>query len=151
MALVHVTDFRLHAEGVQEVNAAEAEDGLLAEAIVGVATVEVVGEAAVPGVVAVDVGVEQEDGDDVAGVADDVEAPRAERELAALEGDGNRLVGRGKGRFGRPDDVALGLLTVGVEVLFEVAAAMDERDGDEGDAGVGGGTEGIASQHAEAA
>ena len=151
VALVHVADFGLHAEGVQEVNAAEAEDGLLAEAIVGVATVEVVGEAAVPGVVAVDVGVEQEDRDDVAGVADDVEAPGAEGDLAALHGDGDGLVGGGEGRFGRPDDVALGLLAMGVEVLLEVAAAMHERDGDEGNAGIGGGAEGIAGQHAEAA
>ncbi len=151
VALVHVADFGLHAEGVQEVNAAEAEDGLLAEAIVGVAAVEVVGEAAVPGVVAVDVGVEQEDGDDVAGDADDVEAPGAEGDLAALHGDGDGLVGGGERRLGRPDNVALGLLAGGVEVLLEVAAAMHERDGDQGNAGIGGGAEGVAGQHAEAA
>ncbi len=64
---------------LEQGDAAEAEDGLLAEAVVGVAAVEVVGEAAVVGVVAFDVGVEQEDGDDVAGDADDVEAPGADR------------------------------------------------------------------------
>ncbi len=151
VALVHVTNLRLHAEGVQEVNAAEAENGLLAETVVSVAAVKVVGEAAVPGVVAVDVGVEEEDGDDVAGVADDVETPGAEGDRAALQRDGDGLVGGGEGRFRRPDDVALGLLTAGVEVLLEVAATVDERDGDEGNAGIGGGAEGIAGQHAEAA
>ncbi len=45
-----------------------------------------VGEAAVPGVVAFDVGVEEEDGDDVAGDADDVEAPGADKYLTALHG-----------------------------------------------------------------
>ena len=124
VALVHVADFGLHAEGVQQGDAAEAEDGLLAEAVVGVAAVEVVGEAAVPGVVAFDVGVEQEDGDDVAGDADDVEAPGADEDFAALHGDGDDLLGSGERGFGRPDDVGLGLLADGVEVLLEVSAAM---------------------------
>ena len=82
MALVHVIDLGLAAEGVEERDAAEAEDGLLTEAVVGVAAVEVVGESAVPGVVAVDVGVEEEDGNDVAGDSDDVEAPGADEDLA---------------------------------------------------------------------
>ena len=36
------------------------------------------------------------------------------------------------------------------EVLAEVAAAMDERDGDHGGGGVGGGAEGVAGEHAQA-
>ena len=86
VALVHVIDLGLTGEGVEQGDSAEAEDGLLTEAIVGVAAVEVVGEVAVPGVVAFDVGVEQEDGDDVAGDADDVEAPGADEYLTALHG-----------------------------------------------------------------
>ena len=57
----------------------------------------------------------------------------------------------GEGGLRRPGDVGLGLLAFGVEVLLEVAAAMGERDGDHGGAGIGRGTEGIAGQHAEAA
>ncbi len=69
MALVHVEDGRIAAQGAEDGEAGEAEDGLLTETVVGVAAVEVVGELTVPGVVAFDVGVEQEDGDDVAGDA----------------------------------------------------------------------------------
>ena len=98
-------DLGLTVEGVEQSDAAEAEDGLLTEAVVGVAAVEMVGEAAVPGVVAFDVGVEQEDGDDVAGDADDVEAPGANEDLAALHGEGDDLVGAGKRRLGRPGNV----------------------------------------------
>ena len=105
VALVHVVDLGFTAEGVEQSDAAEAEDGLLTEAVVGVAAVEMVGEAAVPGVVAFDVGVEQEDGDDVAGDADDVEAPGADEDLAALHGEGDDLVGAGKSGFGRPGNV----------------------------------------------
>ena len=84
VALVHVIDLGLYAEGLQKSDAAEAKDGLLAEAIVGVAAVEVVGKLAVPGVIAFDVGVEEEDGDDVAGGSDDVEAPGADLDLTVL-------------------------------------------------------------------
>ena len=150
VALVHVVDLGFTAEGVEQSDAAEAEDGLLTEAVVGVAAVEVVGEAAVPGVVAFDVGVEQEDGDDVAGDADDVEAPGADEDLAALHGEGDDLVGAGKRGLGRPGNVGLGLLADVGELLAEVAAAMDERDGDHGGGGVGGGAEGVAGEHAEA-
>ncbi len=151
VALVHVVDLGLHAERLQHGDAAEAEHGLLTEAVVGVAAVEVVGEMAVVGVVAFDVGVEQEDGDDVALDADHIEAPGADGDLAALHGDGDGLLRAGQGGLGRPGHVGLGLLANGVEMLAEVSAAMDEGDGDHGGGGVGGGAQGIAGEHAQAA
>ena len=57
VALVHVVDLGLDAERLQQGDAAEAEHGLLAEPVVGVAAVEVVGQPAVLGVVAFEVGV----------------------------------------------------------------------------------------------
>ena len=48
VALVHVIDLGFTFECVEESDTAEAEDRLLTEAVVGVAAVEVVGEAAVP-------------------------------------------------------------------------------------------------------
>ena len=105
VALVHVIDLGFTGECVEQCDAAEAEDGLLTEAVVGVAAVEVVGEAAVPGIVAFDVGVEQEDGDDVASDADDVEPPGADEDLATLHGQGDELIGAGKRCLGRPGDV----------------------------------------------
>ena len=88
VALVHVVDLGLEAEGAQQGYATEAEHGLLTEAVVGVSAVEVVGEAAVVGIVAFEVGVEQKDGDDVAGDADNVKTPGADGDFAALHGDG---------------------------------------------------------------
>ena len=132
-------------------NAAETEDGLLTKTIVGVAAVEVVSQGAVVGVVAFDVGVQQEDRDDVAGAADDIEPPGANRELAALHLDGDRRAGGGQDCLGRPDDVGLGLLAGGVEVLLEIAVAMDQGDRHHGGAGVGCRTQRVAGQHAETA
>ena len=133
VALVHVVDLGFAAECVEQRDAAEAEHGLLAEAVVGVAAVEVVGEAAVVEVVAFDVGVEQEDGDDVAGDAHDVEAPGADaRILRPCMVSVMISLALGQRGLGRPGDVGLGLLAEVVEVLAEVAAAMHQGDGDHG-------------------
>jgi hypothetical protein len=150
VALVHVIDDRLAGEGVKQGDAAEAEDRLLTEAVVGVAAIEVVGEAAIPGVVAFDIGVKQEDGDDMSSNADDVEAPGTDEDLTVLQRKGDDLVGAGKGCFRRPGNVGLGLLPDIGELLAKVAAAMDQRDRDHRTAGVGGGAQSVASEHAEA-
>ncbi len=139
----------MQPSALQQGNAAEAEDRLLTEPVVGVAAVEMVGKMAVPFVVAFDVGVEQEDGDDVAGDADDVEAPGADENFASLHGQSDDSVSAGQGGFRRPGNVCLGLLALIVEALAEVAATMDERDCDHGTAGVGRGAESVASQHAQ--
>jgi hypothetical protein len=85
VAFVHVIDLGLGAEGLKESDTAEAENGLLTETIEGVAAVEVIGELAVPGVVAFDVAIEEEDGDDMAGSSDYVIAPGLKVKLAALD------------------------------------------------------------------
>ena len=100
MALVHVVNVGATSERVQKMDAAETEHGLLTEAVEGVAAVEVVGEGAVPGVVAFDVGVEEEDGDDVAGDADGVKAPGTDLDVPAVHEDVDRLSGAGKRGLG---------------------------------------------------
>ncbi len=151
VALVHVADLRLNAQGMQHMNAAEAKDGLLAEPVVGVAAVEVVGQGAVVGVVALDVRVQQEDRDDVAGTADDIKPPGANGDLTALHVDADSRARRRQDRLGRPDDVRLGLLAGGIQVLLEIAVAMHQRNGHHGGAGVGRRTQGVAGEHAETA
>ena len=59
VALVDVEHLRVDAEGPQRPHAADAEDDLLAQAVVRVAAVEAVGDRDAVGGVALDVGVEQ--------------------------------------------------------------------------------------------
>ena len=151
VALVHVADLRLTAKRVQQMNATKTEDGLLAEPVVRVAAVEVVGESAIVGVVALDVGVQQEDGDDMAGTADDIKSPGANGDFAALHLDADRSTRFWEHDLRRPEDVGLSLLARGVEVLLEITVAMHERDCDQGSAGVGCRTQRIAGEHAETA
>ena len=150
VALIHVIDLGSTGKRFEKSYAAEAEHGLLTEAVVGVAAVEVIGEATVPGVIAFDDGVEEEDGDDVAGDTYDVEAPGANEDLTALQGEGDDSVGARKGRIGGPGNVGFSLLAYVGEFLTEIPAAMDERDRDHGGGGVGCGAKGVAGEHAEA-
>ena len=78
VALIHVADLRTATQRVQQVDAGETEHSLLAEPVIGVATVQVIGQLAIPGIVAFDVGVQQKDREDMAGDADHVKAPGAD-------------------------------------------------------------------------
>ena len=151
MALVHVVDGRLIAECGEHAGAAHAEDGFLAEAVVAIAAVEAVGEIAVFGVIYVQVSVEQVDADLAAGYALDGVTEGADGDGTAFDLDGDPgLLG-----FRVERDVPglgfFGLLAVGGEVLAEVAFPMGEGNGDQREAHVGGGAEGVAGEHAQAA
>ena len=57
MPFIHVVDGRQAAQLVQQLHAGNAQHRLLAQPVVGVAAVEVVGQRAIVGIVAVDIGV----------------------------------------------------------------------------------------------
>ena len=65
--------------------------------VVGIAAVEVVGEMTVVGIVAFEVGIQEEDGDDVTLDADHVEPPGADGDLAPLHGDRHDFLRAGQG------------------------------------------------------
>ncbi len=144
VAFVHVINVYAMAQGIDHADAAHAEDDLLLEAVVGVAAVEVVGEAAIPGGVLGQVGVQKIDGDDVAGATHHVIAPGAHGDDAVFDGDGDSgsLYLAEIGRLPRLD--VLGLPTLLIQALTEVAFAMQQGKGDERGAEVRGGAEGIA-------
>ena len=87
VAFVHVVDVYPVAERMGHARAAHAEHNLLLQAVVGVAAVEVIGQAAIPARVAVQIGVEQVDGHHVAVAAHQVVAPGAHGHDAVFHGD----------------------------------------------------------------
>ncbi len=151
VALVHVVDVEAVAEGVGHADAAHAQHDLLLEAVVGVAAVEMIGEAAVPAGVRVQIGVEEVDWDGVAVATDEVVAPSAQGDHAAFDGHryAGRLLGAEISRIPGLDVLTLG--AGAVQVLLEVSLAVDQGKGDQGNAEIGGGPQGIARQHAQAA
>ena len=154
VALVHVRAGDLEAERLDGAQAADAEQDLLAEAVELVSAVELAGDAAQLGRVLGDVGVEEDERD-----AADVDLPRGEaqralgeRDLeeqrlavllaqAARDGEAVHVVLR----------VALDLPAGGVDLLLEVALAVEQADADERDVEVGGALEVVAGEDAEAA
>ena len=91
VALVAVEHLRVDPEGAQRPDAADAEDDLLAQAVVRVAAVEPVGDGDAVGGVAFDVGVEQEQGD-----LADVGPPDPDGDLVAGEVDAHSDTGVGE-------------------------------------------------------
>ena len=96
MALVHVIHGGLVFERAQQARATNAEDGFLAQAIIGVAAVELIGDVAVLRVVLLQIGIEEIDGDAMAGDAFQVEPPCAHRDRAAFQGDRDHGLFRGE-------------------------------------------------------
>ena len=85
VALVHVVDIYPVAERVGHARAAHAQHNLLLQAVVGVAAVEVIGEAAIPARVSVQVRVQQVDRHHMPVAAHQVIAPAAHRHNAVFD------------------------------------------------------------------
>ena len=84
VAFIHVVDVYPQAQSIGHAHAAHAQHDLLLQAVVGVAAVQVVGQAAIPARVAVEIGVEQIDRHDVPVAALHVVAPGAHRHHRGL-------------------------------------------------------------------
>ena len=159
MALVGVEDLRCGGAGdarpdAEGAHAADAEQQLLAQPVLGVAAVEAVGDVAVVGAVLLDVGVEQQQRH-AADVRDE-DARHQVRAVGQRDRDrGTAAVGlaelRQRELVGVEDRVALLLPAVAVQRLLEVAVAVEQADTDQRDAEVGRRLEVVAGEDAETA
>jgi hypothetical protein len=150
VTLVDVPDGRREPERAHGANAADAEHGLLAEAVITVAAVENVGDSPIFRRVLLDVGVEQQHRH-----AADGRAPDAQRDVATRERAGHaelaaRAVERDRERRrARLDRGVLGeLLAVAVDPLVEVPLPVEQSDRDERQLQVARGLAVVAREHA---
>ena len=151
MAFVHVVDVDGMAKSAGHADAAHAENDFLLQPIIRVASVEVVGQGAVPGGVALDVGVEQVDGHHVAIAANQLIAPGTHRDNAALNGDGDAC-SLFRAEFGRVPGLVFFPLVAGAgKVLLEVALAMHQRERHQRHAQIGSRAQSVTGQYAQAA
>ena len=148
MSLVGVEHVRVDAERVERADAADTEEDLLAQPVLGVAAVQAVGHVAHVVGVLVDIGVEQ-----VQRHAPDIGAPhpRVQRGAGQVDGDADVVAVGDRHRVRVEVGIALLLPPVGVEGLPEVAVPVEEPDADERDAEVARCLQVVAGQHAEAA
>jgi hypothetical protein len=152
VAFVHVEDRRVGSKATKRAHATDAEHHLLLQAVLAVAAVQPVRDRARPLGIAVDIGIEQVQRD-----APDLDPP----DLHAHRHECARLVGYLDDRAhvleceGEPPRVvfrvALGLPVARVELLPEVALAVEEPDGDERHAEVRGRLQMVSREHAEPA
>ena len=153
MALVGVEHLGVGADRGERLQAADAEQDLLAQPVLAVAAVEPVRDRPLGRRVLGHVGVEQ-----VERHAADVDLPDGgvQQRAGQLHADAHRLAGGVDGaahrqRRGVERVERLALLARRGQVLAEVAVAVEEADRDDRHAQVGGGLEVVAGQHAEAA
>ena len=136
--------------GLQRPDAADAEQDLLAQPVLGVAAVEPVGDTADLVAVLLDVGVEE-----VQGHPADVRLPQLghQRELVGgeVDLDPDALAAGERHDVGVEQRVALLLPAVGVEALAEVAVPVEQAHTDQRHAQVARRLEVVAGQHAQAA
>ena len=130
VALVGVEHLAVDAEGVEGADAADAEEDLLAEPVLGLAAVEAVGDVAEVGRVLVDVGVEE-----VQRHPADLGLPHAGDERRAGQVDLHPHVLAQGERHGVRVEVGVALLlpAVGRQRLAEVAVPVEEADADQRD------------------
>ena len=153
VAFVEMENAGRDAHGLERAEAADAEQQLLADAGAGVAAVEARGGLAVFRGVAGDVGVEQEE---IAAADLDLPDLGANGSAAGVDFDHDGLaVEPDGGLHGELVDVGLEVLfllpALFVEVLQEVALAVEEADADEGNVEIGGALDVVAGEDAEAA
>src|SRR5687767_1718246 len=139
------------AERLEHRGAAESEDALLTEAIVVVAAVEAIGEGLIPRRVFRKRRVEQKHRHLVSADALDDVFPGTDANVASLELHRDDDVEGLEELFGTPFDRALGLIAFGVDVLLEVAFALQQGDADHRDLEVGRGPEGVSGENAKSA
>src|SRR3954453_23436545 len=152
VALVQVEHRRVDAEPPQRAHAPDPENELLPQAVTAVAAVEPVGDRPRPIRVAVDVAVEQVERDPA-----DLRPP----DLGAHGNEGARVVGELDHRRDRLERqrqslrvvvrIALRLPVVRIELLPEVALAIEEPHRHQWDAEIRRGFQVIARKHSEAA
>ena len=140
--------------GAHGADAADAQQHLLAQPVLGVAAVEAVGDVAQDAVVLLDVGVEQQQRD--AAHAGDPDAGHGLLAAGHADGDaGGGAVGLAQQRqrelVGVEDRVGLLLPAVAGEPLAEVAVAVEQPHAHDRYAEVAGGLEVVAGEDAEAA
>ena len=152
VAFVHVVDVYTQAQRVGHAHAAHAQHDLLLQAVVGVAAVQVIGQAAIPARVSFEIGIEQVDGHHVPEAALRGRSARRARSQCGLRLRTVTRAGSSVQKSAGFQGCTSSLCTpVAVEMLLEVSLAVQQREGDQGNAQVGGGAQRVAGQHAQAA
>ncbi len=139
----------MQAQRIGHPHTAHAQHDLLLQAVVGVAAVEMVGQATIPARVFLQIGVEKVDGHHVPGASFKVVAPGAHGDdpLFHRYGDPRRFFDAEIGWIPRLDDFALNSSLV--DVLLEISLAVQKRESGKWNAEVSRGTQRVSRQDAK--
>ena len=147
MAFVGVEDLRVVAQRAQHPYSTDAQHDFLAQAVLGVAAIQPIGDRRDLGAVGGQRRIEQIQLD-----ATDLHEPRRNVHRFTGEFERDLLAGVGQCKaMGVEAWEAFFLISVGVEPLAEVALGVEQPNGHERETEVGGGLQVVAGEDAEAA
>jgi len=129
VTFIHVVHGHVVIQGLEHAHSADAQNGLLPQAIVRISTVEVIGELPITRVVLGQISVEEVDWDGVAGDSFKVVSPRPDDDWTILDGHLNQRVFEQQKFFDRPRLIFRALNSLRTEMLLEISLAVEQGYG----------------------
>ncbi len=129
VTFIHVVNGHVVIQGFEHAHATDSQNGFLAQAIVRIPTVEVIGELSIARVVLRQICVEEVDGDGVPGDSFEVVSPGADHHRPVLDRHLDQGVFERQKFFERPGLIFSALDSLGIEMLLEISFAMQQGDG----------------------
>ncbi len=139
------------AQGAEHTHAADAEQNFLGETIVGIAAVERTSEFAIARIIHGQIGIEEVYGNFVASNAFGGVAPGTKFDTAIFQGDRDARSFLFEEFFDVPNHRFFGLGAFFRKALGEETFTVEERNGNHGQADVGGSADGVTGKNAQAA
>ena len=129
VALVHVIDRRLVFQSAQQPRSANTEDRLLAQPVVCIASVQMIGQRAIFRVILIQVRIQKINGNSVPRDAFHVVAPCPHRHRPPLNRDRDHRLFPRQCRLRIPRLRLLGLNAIRIQMLMEITLAVRQSDG----------------------
>ena len=128
MTFIHVVDIHVVIEGLENAHTTDSQNGFLAQPVICIATIEVIGKLSIACVILRQIGIQQVDGDGVPGDSLEIVSPGPNHYRPILNGYLDHSAFEHEKFFQRPGLVLSGLNSVRIEMLLEISLAMEQRD-----------------------
>ncbi len=130
-------------------DATDSQNGFLAQPIIRIPAIEVIGKLSIALVILRQIGIQQVDRDGVPGDSFEIVSPRADHHRPAFNGHLDYCVLEHQKFFERPGLVLSALNSLGIEMLLEISFAMQQRNGAESQAQIGCGPHRVSCKHTQ--
>src|ERR1700678_4203356 len=129
MTFIHVVHVHVVIQGCENAHATDSQNGLLAQAVISIATIEMIGKHSIACIVLGQIRIQQVDRDGMPGDSLEIVAPCPDHHRTILDRYLDHGIFEHEKFFQWPGLIRSGLNSVCIEMLLEVSLAMEESDG----------------------